>query len=151
LYFPRVRGRGVAATVQILSVARPKRVSLAFTIPGAPVPCARVRVFADKRTGHIRAARPGKTAAYERHVATCAQIAVNLARWQCVEADYGVELLVYRAARRGDWDNFAKAVDDGMNGIVFPDDRMIVRGTVEMSLDRQRPRIEVVVHRWGPE
>lgn len=122
-----------------------------FVVPGAPVPCARARVFSDRVTGKMRAARPAKTAAYEKHVATCAKLAANLARWECVPGEYGISIHIARAAKRGDWDNYAKAITDGMLGIAYPDDRMITMATVYMSVEPDKPRVHVVVWRVDKE
>ena len=121
---------------------------LFFVIPGAPVPCARARVFADKNTGRVRSAVPAKTRAYENHVKLLAQIAVNRAAWKPADdVAYAIELRIFRDVRRGDWDNFAKSVTDGCNGVVWKDDRQITDAIVRVRYDKANPRIEVVVER----
>jgi len=46
-----------------------------------------------------------------------------------------------------DWDNIAKAVCDAANGIMYTDDRLIVRGVVECWVGAQdeAPYVELVV------
>lgn len=46
----------------------------------------------------------------------------------------------------GDWDNFAKPVCDAANGVLWHDDRQIVRGTVEKIIGHpgERPRLELI-------
>lgn len=114
---------------------------LAFTIPGPPVPCGRARVT---RRGTFT---PDRTRRYEAHVALCARVAVARANGFPLAGDVAVRLDVYRVARRGDCDNFAKSVLDGMRRIVFADDRQVQRLDVRMFVDRARPRVEV---RVGP-
>ena len=117
-----------------------------FTVPGPPVPCARARVVA----GHAHT--PAKTRAYERHVHLCAMAAVSQVRgWRLDWGAYAVTLKVYRAVRRGDWDNYGKAAGDGMNGVVYADDAAIVRAAVELYEDPVRPRLEIVVEMIGDE
>lgn len=121
---------------------------LRFTVPGAPVPCARARVFKDSRTGRTRSANPARTTAYKRAVRTHVAIAANLARWRPDgDAEYGVDLVVYRAKRVGDWDNYAKGVLDGMRGIAWVDDRQVVAARVVMKVDRGNPRVVVAVEK----
>jgi Holliday junction resolvase RusA-like endonuclease len=43
--------------------------------------------------------------------------------------EYAIDVVVFRASRRGDWDNFAKQVDDALQGTLFPDDRQIFCGS----------------------
>ncbi len=122
--------------------------ALSFTIMGPPVPCDRARVVSvsDARGTHTRGVTPAKTRAYENHVRTLAMAAVSQARGWPVAADaYAVTIRIYRAQRRGDWDNFAKAITDAMNKVVYPDDRLIRRALVEMFEDPARPRAEVTV------
>lgn len=119
-----------------------------FVVPGPPVPCARARVFKDKNSGDIRAARPKETARYERHVASCARTAAMVARWALRDGDeFRITLEIFRKADRGDWDNYAKSVTDGMNGVLYADDRRIIQAHVLMSIDRKNPRVEVEVSR----
>ena len=80
-----------------------------------------------------------------------AQAAVARNRWQCIDGEYWIELAFYRAERRGDWDNFAKAVTDPMSGLAWPDDRQIVEAIVSMYVDRKNPRVEVRVERFPPK
>ena len=125
---------------------------LFFVIPGPPIPCARARVYADKNTGRVRSVTPENTRAYESHVRVVSQIAVNRAAWKPAEdAAYSVEFRVFRDVRRGDWDNFAKALGDGMNGVVWKDDRQITDAVVRVRFDKMRPRVEVVVERMPTE
>ncbi len=131
---------------------------LSFIVNGPPVPCARARVIPDdrsasgvagqgaKRKARFRAVTPTKTRRYETHVGVIARAAVShLSAWRLDAAGYAVTIRVFRAERRGDWDNFAKAITDGMNRAVYLDDRLIRRALVEVDEDPARPRVEVEV------
>jgi crossover junction endodeoxyribonuclease RusA len=123
-------------------------VSFSFTVPGPPVPCARARVYQDKRTGKTRAVTPSKTRSYEAKVAMMCRLAANLSGWEASgTAEYQVSIVVFRQKRAGDWDNFAKAVTDGMKGTAWEDDRQVTRAEVVMYVDRKNPRVEVMVWR----
>jgi Holliday junction resolvase RusA-like endonuclease len=121
-------------------------VKLRFTVPGPPVPCARARVV----RGH--AFTPGKTRSYEWLVGWHAKGAMSYL-WQPPEsATFGIEILVYRAARRGDFDNYAKAVCDGLTKAgVWPDDSRVEMATVELYVSKTNPRAEVCVWVIEPE
>lgn len=128
---------------------------LRFTVNGPPVPCERARVV-QKLLGdqlRSRAVTPPRTRAYEAVVRQVSALAVlqQGARWRLDAEAYLVTLHFFRAAKRGDWDNLAKAVTDAMNGVVYVDDRRIVGATVRLGIDRERPRVEVWVEALGVE
>jgi crossover junction endodeoxyribonuclease RusA len=113
---------------------------LRFIVPGAPVPCGRAR------SGKGRIFTPAKTRGYQDLVHTLALVAVRRAKWNPPEgSSFAVVFDIHRARRSGDWDNFAKSLCDGMNGVVWPDDRAIVSATVRLHLDRLAPRAEITV------
>lgn len=122
--------------------------TLRFTIEGRPVPCQRARVYFDKRSGKRRGFTPDATREYEQRVRLFAIAAVARARWTFNAGDrFWFSVRIYRAAERGDWDNFAKAIADGMNEVVWPDDRCVDDAHVQLFVDRIRPRAEVEVTR----
>lgn len=111
-------------------------------VPGAPVPCARPRVT--KRGTFL----PARVRQYENKVRICADAQCKRDGWSIVEdATYEVSITIHRAQLRGDWDNFAKALTDPLNGIIWKDDRQVRKATVVMELDRVNPRARVVVLR----
>lgn len=121
---------------------------LAFVVPGVPVPAARARVVKG------RAFTPATTAAFEARVALHARAARALSPGWPSPADhlrYRVTLHVWRAADRGDADNFCKAVKDGVTkaGSVWQDDRRVVDERTVMFLDRLTPRTEVEVEAFA--
>ena len=115
---------------------------LSFVIWGTPVPKGRPRF---SRNGH--AFTPAKTREYEALVKATALQAVELNGWDPnEETDYRIDVRVYRAAKRGDLENYVKAVCDGCNGILWPDDRMIeVIRAQRYDTDKKNPRVELTV------
>jgi Holliday junction resolvase RusA-like endonuclease len=119
--------------------------SLRFVVHGPPVPWQRARVG---RGGKHVTER--KTRAYEALIAVHAQAVVAKARWQCapVPATYAVAIAVYwKDALQRDCDNCAKVALDPLRGIAFVDDSQVKTLHVEQYVDRQHPRMEVVVTR----
>src|SRR5207249_2830412 len=101
---------------------------------GAPVPCERVRIFRTKK-GKTRGVTPQRTRAYEQRVAWCARAAMAGARWSLTPGvRYALTLRVFRARDAGDWDNFGKSCADGMNGVVWADDRRILEAHVYLEI-----------------
>jgi Holliday junction resolvase RusA-like endonuclease len=97
---------------------------------------------------------PDTTVAFEKTVrmAAIAQIAkMNTAFdevWDSSPGDYELTVVIYRQAMRGDMDNFVKAVSDALNEVAYEDDKYIMAGHSRMHLDRDNPRVEVLVRRW---
>lgn len=120
----------------------------AFVVHGPPVPKARARTVTRRSQAGATLTRsftPDKTVAYERLIGGIGRAALSkLPRWR-TDGRYAVQIAVYRAARRGDVDNFAKAVLDGLNGVCWRDDSAVTRLAVELYEDKERPRIEVEV------
>lgn len=57
----------------------------------------------------------------------------------------GVELKVYRPAKRGDLDNSIKVCLDSLKGIAFEDDNQIIGIIADRYDDKANPRVEVTV------
>ena len=115
---------------------------ITFTVPGEPV--AKGRPRATTRGGFTRMFTPAKTAAYEQLVAVYAKVAMKNA--PLLEHPVRLHLGIYckvpgswskkrksdalagieRPAKSPDLSNIVKAVEDGMNGIVYVDDSQIV-------------------------
>lgn len=110
----------------------------AFDVLGPPQPKERARAGLSGR--HFT---PKRTRAYEQLVGTVAELR-RPATWP-LDARYHVELRVYFGdARARDVDNVAKSILDGLNRVLWRDDRQVMRIVVEKSIDRQRPRVEIV-------
>lgn len=92
-----------------------------FTIPGRPVPAARMT----KRGKYIKPAAQ-RYLAFKDCVGWAARLAMH--RTPPLEGAVGVEIWAYLSEqhRPGDTDNIAKAILDGMNKIVFLDDSQVV-------------------------
>lgn len=103
---------------------------LQFWVSGCPVPKARARTVRT-RSGKVVSFTPARTARWEGVVRLVAQAACSAAGWKPKPGAYEVALEVYPARRAGDADNFAKAVTDAMNGVVYPDDASIAKLAVE--------------------
>lgn len=104
---------------------------LTFWVDGRPVPKERARTVRTKRGKH-RTFTPPRTAAWEQRIRLVAQAACSASGWRPVTATYAVHVNVYRARKAGDGDNFLKAAKDAMNGVVWPDDRMSMKGSYEL-------------------
>lgn len=115
--------------------------TVAFTIPGPPVPKGRPRFF----RGH--AVTPKRTRVYEAHAKKVAQAA--MAGRTPTESPVAMTIRFYVHDRRTrDLDNLAKAVTDAAKGVVYADDSLIWELHLLKALDRKSPRAEVEV-RWA--
>lgn len=137
--------------------------SWTFTIPGEAV--AKGRPKLGTVNGHAMAFTPKKTRAYEDIVR---QTAVR--EWNRVmlhDAPISLAVVFYRGipaswpkgkqaaalagslrpVGRPDLDNLVKSITDGMNGVVYRDDALIVE-THSAKRYAIRPRVEVTLH-WG--
>ena len=123
--------------------------TFAFTVPGTPVPCARARVVRNilpDGSSRTRGVTPSKTSSYEERVALIARSASARARWRPTAKAFLLDLMVFRAVRAGDWDNFGKGVCDALTKArIWPDDRYVEDARVRLFLDREHPRVDVVV------
>lgn len=110
---------------------------VAFTVPGLPVPKKRPKVTTVN--GYARAYTPKETKEYERDVSWTAKA-------NCKRKFEGLVVVTLRFfGVEADWDNLAKAVCDGMNGIVYNDDRQIVEAHVYVTRRAHPARVEVEV------
>lgn len=116
----------------------------AFTVLGPPQPKERARACPNGK--HVT---PLKTRRYERLVGTVACLQVP--RGWPLDGIYVVEVQAYFADRRArDVDNVAKAVLDGLNKVLWRDDRQVLRLVSEKHVDRAKPRVEVRVESRAP-
>lgn len=106
--------------------------SIEFVVDGEPVPKMRPRL-----TRGGRAYTPQRTRDYEYKVGDLARQAIRIAEWDATPGKYALSVTVYRNKRIGDLDNFIKSIADGMNGIVWPDDRMVV--AIDAFMDDTEP------------
>ncbi len=69
-------------------------------------------------------------------------------QWQNPVIAYPIEIVIrmyFNSKRRRDWDNFHKLTMDSLNGIVWEDDSLIQKATVEKLYDAINPRIEIEI------
>lgn len=109
--------------------------SVAFTMPGNPIPKARPR-FAE---GHVYT--PPKTAREEERLRAYARKA---GLREPLEGAIEVDLRFFRGdERRVDGDNLAKLVLDALNrGIAWEDDSQIAILSIRKAVDAENPRTE---------
>lgn len=132
-----------------------------LVIPGEPVAKARPKLGV--LNGHARAFTPKRTRTYDDIVRN---VAAQQWHGQKMLADVAITMAVhvYRgvpqswpkkrqaAARAGivrpigkpDWDNFGKAISDGLNGVVYLDDALIVDAHV-VKWYADEPRVEILL------
>jgi len=133
-----------------------------FEIPGKPVPKGRPR-FAGRAgcSGAPVVYTPKTTAEYERKVRRAAEEQMTLHRYDPTEDALALEVIFYMRRPKSvppsrrfpsvkpDIDNLLKAVVDGMNGVVYADDKLVVDVHVakRYALAKDEPR--VVVRAWS--
>lgn len=141
----------MSATAPLFASARPELPVCTFTVHGEPVPCGRprARIVTPKRGKPFIHVHPDeRSAAYEKLVGEVA-LAARPASWRIDWSAYDLRIRVYQRRRQGDWDNFAKAVCDGAQGILWGNDRRVRAGRVDMLDDLDRPRLEVFAEMVG--
>jgi crossover junction endodeoxyribonuclease RusA len=111
-----------------------------LTIPGNPIPKARPRVVDG------RAFTPSRTKEYEALVREYARVAWgNREPWA---GPVALTMLFFRAtAHRADLDNLVKAVTDALQGVVYDNDAQVAILHAERYIDRDDPRVEILVER----
>ena len=137
---------------------------LAFTVPGCPVPYQRTA-----GRGSRRYMAP-ESRAYRRVVQSAASLVVGkwldalgcsrarstpypmtkpkpkACRCEWCATEVAISLNVHLPDKRTrDLSNVLKAIEDALNGIAFHDDRQIAEVHVYRYLDRERPRVEVLL------
>jgi Holliday junction resolvase RusA-like endonuclease len=139
---------------------------ISFTVPGAPIGKGRPR-FA-KRGEHVRVYTDEKTVNFEnlvklfasqamagltpfkRPVALSMVIVMQIpASWSKKRQDLALRGLI-GATTKPDVSNVLKAIEDGMNGIVYDDDKQIVGGGFSKQYGLI-PRVEVRVQEYEKE
>ena len=111
-------------------------------IEGDPIPAARPRF------GNGRTYQPKRNVEYRRRIQVAARSAMDGRKPMTGSLSANVKLYRrYKPTTRifGDVDNHLKAIFDGLNQIVFEDDRQIVRCVIEKFTDKQNPRAEILL------
>lgn len=125
--------------------------SFSFIVPGPPKGKERPRM--NTKTGRVYT--PQGTKQFERAIQSASSAALHnhnvwhrgghTPTWP-MDARYEVEVVGYfKNGRMCDGDNLLKAVCDGMNKIIYGDDRQVDRKVVERCKDPAYPRTEVTV------
>lgn len=125
-------------------------------IPGNPVTKARPRVVTSDRIagGQLRtvtqAYTPTKTADAEERIAWAVKAALV---GGADESLYEVEARFFEGTRspriQADVDNLQKLIGDALNGIVWVDDRQIVKWIATIERGAKRPRTELRIYQLG--
>lgn len=131
-----------------------------FVVPGQPVGKGRPR--ASSRGGFVRMYTDAKTLSYEQLIAKQATYAMGHLEVLATPISMRIVALYnipvswskrkQQLALNGelipgkpDLDNVAKAVLDALNGVVYQDDKQVIRLVIEKSYSFE-PRVEVYVH-----
>lgn len=117
-----------------------------IVVPGRPVPKQRPRVgvrMRGRRIVETHVYTPPETRAYEEHVRLCAAAAGA----KPLEGPVAMDVDLWLFGRRGDGDNYWKAIADALNGVAYRDDRQIVdwRCRIHKATSRDEERAEIVV------
>lgn len=123
-----------------------------ITIPGRPVPAVRMT-----QRGKFVKRDAGRYLRYKNEIAWAAKAEKMRQGLETIEGPVEVTAVFYLYGKReGDLDNLGKSAMDGMNGVIWVDDRQVRRLTLEKvtvdSEEEQRAEIEVrayVQHHQG--
>lgn len=69
-----------------------------------------------------------KYLAYKTEIGYRARAAIK----EPIDGPVAVDIEIYICKRSGDWDNYAKAICDGLNGVAWIDDKQIKHGRVDI-------------------
>lgn len=115
---------------------------VSFTAPYPPTTNLIYRMM----RGHMRLTEIGRN--YKSIVASqAAYSSVALLPYFQADTLVGVSLNVYRPRKIGDIDNVVKLILDGMQDVVFPNDKQIIELHIYRHDDKDNPRVEVEVIR----
>lgn len=133
-----------------------------FTVAGEPVAQGRPRFSA--RGSFVKAYDPAKSKDYKAYVKLVAAAAMNERSLKPLDGAISVDIKAFvsvpkskskkfreaaliweiRPTKKPDCDNIAKILLDAMTGIVYEDDKQIVKLSVEKYYD-EVPRVEVAI------
>lgn len=135
---------------------------VSFTVYGTPVPKERHRTM--RRGRRMISFTPERTVAYERMVgdtafaAMCVSFSIKLhdsplswSAYALFDKPCGLCTMVYRKMSKGDLSNLTKSIEDGMNKVVYTDDRLVKVHHTWMGESKDDPRVDVLVWELSPE
>ena len=135
------------------------KTTIMLNIPGEPVPQGRPRFHS--RNGFVSVYDPPASKKYKEYVANFAK---EHYAWNPIEGMVMMNCNFYlpipkswpkkkqemarnheiRPSAKPDWDNYAKAMCDGLNGVLYKDDGQIVESSVKLFYcDEPRAEVEV--------
>ena len=113
--------------------------TIAFVVPGQPVPKGRPRLAP---RGHTYT--PPRTAEAETRV--IGYLKKTYPHLRPLSVDCALEIDCYiKGKGRGDWDNFGKLVSDALNGIAYEDDSLVQDARVRLHHYSDTPRTEITL------
>lgn len=122
------------------NIYTPAKEPLKIVIPGRPVPKERPRLSAAGRKIYIYT--PKETSEYEKRVSLAALTAAN---GKAFLKNVSVEIKLFFQDRRfGDLDNYAKSILDGLQGVIFENDKQVARLSIERYIDKNE-RAEIYI------
>lgn len=124
---------------------------ISFAVQGNPIPKQSTRIASTAGSKkRFRTYPDPKVCAWQDAISWSAKEAMQ--GNPPIEEDVAVILLFYRENRyRVDLDNLSKAVLDGMNDIVFKDDKQVVELHLFKRYDKEHPRVQVHVDIIRPQ
>ena len=115
-----------------------------FVVPGRPVPKERPRTSLAGRK--MRIYTPRATSQYEKLVGYAA---LEAAKGHSFFEEIAISIkLFFKDKRYGDLDNYTKSILDGLQGVIFENDKQVCELTVKRYHDKEE-RAEVKV--WAVE
>ena len=79
------------------------------------------------------------------------EVRLQLSQYAPLMGNVAVNFTVFRPAKRGDLDNYAKVMFDALNGLVWKDDKQVVEIHSFRDDDKYNPRVEFLVYEVGKE
>ena len=100
----------------------------------------------DRRSGHLYPSEEAKV--FKKQVKLVAGVA--MANQFALRGPLAVTIRLYRPQASGDLDNFLKQPLDALQGVVYENDKQIIRLLAERFDDGINPRCEVDIEQLGP-
>jgi len=141
----------LSAQLALVAPLAPRLYTCSFVVHGEPIPCGRPRSAIGSRgdgSAFVRVYADPKSDKYEKLIGAIA-LGARPRGWRSDWGMYALSVRVYRSERRGDGDNFAKAVADGCLKVLWDNDGRVTSWRISMLDELERPRIEVLARMVG--